>query len=83
MFITSVSFNERFLGTFADCNCIFYHFQNLQTVHKQEAAKQCKCTIADVENALSKFTWAKGAYKKMQVLKEEGKPMPNNFSEVV
>lgn len=37
----------------------------------------------DVENALAKFTWAKEAHKKMAKLKEEGKPMPKSFAEVV
>ncbi|TKY61421.1 translocase subunit SecA 1 [Spatholobus suberectus] len=56
--------------------------ENLQTAQKQEAAKHCNCTIADVENALSKFTWAKEAQKKIEKLKEEGKPMPKSFAEV-
>ncbi|KAF7817854.1 SEC-C domain-containing protein [Senna tora] len=56
--------------------------ENLQTAQKQEAAKRCNCTIADVENALAKFTWAKEAEKKMQKLKEEGKPLPKSLAEV-
>ncbi|XVE62878.1 hypothetical protein DITRI_Ditri06bG0155100 [Diplodiscus trichospermus] len=56
--------------------------ENLQTSQKKEAAKQCDCTILDVENALAKFTWAKEAHKKMVKLKEEGKPMPKSFAEV-
>ncbi|KAK6911450.1 hypothetical protein RJ641_023543 [Dillenia turbinata] len=56
--------------------------ENLQTGQKQEAAKKCNCTIVDVENALSKFTWAKEAQKKMAKLKEEGKPMPKSLTEV-
>lgn len=56
--------------------------QNLQTSQKKEAAKQCECTILDVENALAKFTWAKEAHKKMAKLKEEGKPMPKSFAEM-
>ncbi|KAK7332911.1 hypothetical protein VNO80_29667 [Phaseolus coccineus] len=56
--------------------------ENLQTAQKQEAAKHCGCTIADVENALAKFTWAKEAQKKIEKLKEEGKPMPKSFAEV-
>ncbi|KAI4369424.1 hypothetical protein MLD38_017863 [Melastoma candidum] len=55
---------------------------NLQTSQKQEAAKLCKCTIADVENALAKFTWAKQAHKKLEKMKEEGKPMPKSLAEV-
>ena len=62
---------------------LFYNIQNLQTTQKQEAAKHCNCTIADVENALAKFTWAKEAQKKIQKLKEEGKPMPKSFAEVM
>ncbi|KAI4301880.1 hypothetical protein L6164_035117 [Bauhinia variegata] len=56
--------------------------EKLSTVQKQEAAKHCNCTIADVENALSKFTWAKEAQKKIEKLKEEGKPMPTSIAEV-
>lgn len=56
--------------------------ENLQTGQKQEAAKHCNCTIADVENALAKFTWAKEAQKKIEKLQEEGKPMPKSFAEV-
>ncbi|XP_054782740.1 uncharacterized protein LOC129290045 [Prosopis cineraria] len=56
--------------------------ENLQAVQKQEAAKHCNCTISDVENALSKFTWAKEAQKKIEKLKEEGKPMPKSIAEV-
>ncbi|KAA3472802.1 protein translocase subunit SecA-like isoform X1 [Gossypium australe] len=56
--------------------------ENLQLSQKKEAAKQCDCTLLDVENALAKFTWAKEVHKKMVKLKEEGKPMPKNFSEV-
>lgn len=56
--------------------------QNIQSSQKQEAAKHCNCTIADVENALAKFTWAKEAQKKIEKLKEEGKPMPKNIAEV-
>lgn len=56
--------------------------ENLQTSQKQEAAKQCNCTIADVENALAKFTWAKEAQKKIAKLKEEGKPLPKSLAEV-
>ncbi|KAK4347088.1 hypothetical protein RND71_033427 [Anisodus tanguticus] len=56
--------------------------ENLQTIQKQEAAKHCKCTILDVENTLAKFTWAKEAQKKIEKLKEEGKPMPKSLAEV-
>ncbi|XP_010546624.1 PREDICTED: uncharacterized protein LOC104818652 [Tarenaya hassleriana] len=56
--------------------------ENLQTGQKQEAAKQCNCTVADVENALSKFTWARQANKKMTELKEQGKPLPKNIGEL-
>ncbi|KAL5566953.1 hypothetical protein UlMin_030117 [Ulmus minor] len=56
--------------------------ENIQSSQKQEAAKRCNCTIADVENALAKFTWAKEAEKKLQNLKKEGKPMPKSFAEV-
>lgn len=56
--------------------------QNLQISQKQAAAKQCKCTMADVENTLAKYTWAKEAQFKLQKLKEEGKPMPKSMAEV-
>ncbi|KAJ0013249.1 hypothetical protein Pint_20593 [Pistacia integerrima] len=56
--------------------------ENIQSSQKQEAAKQCNCTIADVENALANFTWAKEAQKKIEKLKEEGKPMPKSMTEI-
>ncbi|GMY21146.1 protein translocase subunit seca [Fagus crenata] len=56
--------------------------ENIQSSQKQEAAKHCNCTVADVENALAKFTWAKEAQKKLEKLKEEGKPMPKSIAEV-
>lgn len=62
---------------------MFCYIQNLKTAQKQEAAKHCNCTIADVENALAKFTWAREAQKKIEKLKEEGKPAPKSFAEVM
>ncbi|XP_030460703.1 OVARIAN TUMOR DOMAIN-containing deubiquitinating enzyme 7 [Syzygium oleosum] len=56
--------------------------EHLQTNQKQEAAKNCNCTIADVENTLARFTWAKEAEKKMMQMKEEGKPLPKSLAEV-
>ncbi|XP_064965862.1 uncharacterized protein LOC135612944 isoform X1 [Musa acuminata AAA Group] len=56
--------------------------ENLQNSHKQDAAKHCNCTIADVEHILAKYQWAKEAQKKLDKLKEEGKPMPKTFGEV-
>ncbi|CAD5172008.1 unnamed protein product, partial [Musa acuminata subsp. malaccensis] len=56
--------------------------ENLQNSHKQDAAKHCNCTIADVEHILAKFQWAIEAQKKLDKLKEEGKPMPKTFGEV-
>ncbi|KAK1410724.1 hypothetical protein QVD17_37263 [Tagetes erecta] len=56
--------------------------ENILPSQKQEAAKKCNCTIADVENTLAKFTWAKEAQKKIEKLKEEGKPMPKSLAEV-
>ncbi|XP_015875478.1 uncharacterized protein LOC107412259 isoform X1 [Ziziphus jujuba] len=56
--------------------------ENIQTSQKQEAAKHCNCSIADVENALSKFMWAREAQKKLESLKKEGKPMPKSIAEV-
>ncbi|XAR54548.1 hypothetical protein NMG60_11029731 [Bertholletia excelsa] len=66
----------RYLGGFDPAG------ENIKTSQKQEAARNCNCTIADVENALAKFTWAKEAHKKMEKLKEEGKPMPKSLAEV-
>ncbi|GMH11322.1 hypothetical protein Nepgr_013163 [Nepenthes gracilis] len=66
----------RYLGGFDPTG------ETLQNIQKQEAAKQCKCTIADVENTLAKFVWAKEAQKKLEKLKEEGKPMPKSMAEV-
>lgn len=57
--------------------------ENIQTSHKKDAAKQCNCTVADVENALSKFTWAKQAQMKLEKLQEEGKPIPKSMAEVL
>ncbi|KAK2365130.1 hypothetical protein QL285_089918 [Trifolium repens] len=59
-----------------------YTGENLKTSQKQEAAKHCNCTIADVENALAKFTWAKEAQKKILELNKEGKPMPKSIAEL-
>lgn len=56
--------------------------ENLKSSHKQDATVHCGCTISEVENALAKYTWAKEAQKKMDKLKEEGKPIPTSFSEV-
>lgn len=56
--------------------------ENLQASQKQEAAKHCSCTIADVENVLAKFVWAKQAEKKVKKLKEENKPIPTTMAEM-
>ncbi|EXB45091.1 hypothetical protein L484_019316 [Morus notabilis] len=56
--------------------------ENLKSNHKQEVAKNCNCTIADVENALAKITWGTEAQKKIESLKKEGKPMPKSLAEV-
>ncbi|GAB2210583.1 hypothetical protein Drorol1_Dr00015851, partial [Drosera rotundifolia] len=53
--------------------------QNLKISQKQEATKQCNCTIDDIENTLAKFMWAKEAQSKMQKLQEEGKPLPKSM----
>ncbi|CAI9271929.1 uncharacterized protein LOC111918898 [Lactuca sativa] len=66
----------RFLGGFDPSG------ENIQPSQKQEAAKCCNCTIADVENTLAKFTWAKEAQRKIEKMKEEGKPMPKSLAEV-
>ena len=57
--------------------------QNLQSSQKQDAAKQCNCTMAEVENTLARYQWAKDAQKKVEKLKEEGKPLPKSFTEVI
>ncbi|KAL1549621.1 protein translocase subunit SecA 1-like isoform X1 [Salvia divinorum] len=56
--------------------------ENIQTKHKQDAAKQCNCTLAEVENTLAKFTWAKQAQGKLEQLQAEGKPIPKSMSEI-
>ncbi|KAF9621043.1 hypothetical protein IFM89_015865 [Coptis chinensis] len=66
----------RYLGGFDPSG------ENIKPSQKQEAAKKCNCTIQDVENALSKFTWAKEAQKKIEKLQAEGKPIPTSFSEI-
>ncbi|XP_071735439.1 uncharacterized protein [Rutidosis leptorrhynchoides] len=66
----------RFLGGFDNTG------ENIQPSQKQEAAKKLNCTIADVENTLAKFTWAKEAQRKIEKLKEDGKPMPKSLAEV-
>ncbi|XP_068663724.1 uncharacterized protein [Aristolochia californica] len=59
-----------------------WHTQSIQTSQKQIAAKECNCPIADVENALAKFTYAKEAMKKLENLKKEGKPLPKSWTEL-
>ncbi|PWA65774.1 SEC-C motif containing protein [Artemisia annua] len=66
----------RFLGGYDPSG------DNIQPSQKQEAAKKLNCTIAEVENTLAKFTWAKEAQRKIEKLKEEGKPMPKSLAEV-
>ncbi|KAF3331384.1 Protein translocase subunit SecA 1 [Carex littledalei] len=56
--------------------------ENLTSSHKSDAVKNCNCTIADVEHILAKYSWAKEAQRKIEKLKEEGKPLPKSFSEV-
>ncbi|PKA51804.1 hypothetical protein AXF42_Ash008033 [Apostasia shenzhenica] len=56
--------------------------ENIQHSHKLEATKHCNCTMSEVEHILSKYKWAKDAQKKIEKLKEEGKPMPTSFSQV-
>ncbi|CAM0914006.1 unnamed protein product [Alopecurus aequalis] len=56
--------------------------EKLKNSDKISATKHCNCTIADVEHVLAKYTWAKDAQKKIEKLKEEGKPLPKTFSEV-
>ncbi|OAY67174.1 Protein translocase subunit SecA 1 [Ananas comosus] len=56
--------------------------ESLQNSHKIDATKHCNCTITEVEHILAKYSWAKEAQKKIEKLKEEGKPLPKSFSEV-
>ncbi|XP_047068150.1 uncharacterized protein LOC124676113 isoform X1 [Lolium rigidum] len=56
--------------------------EKLKNSDKINATKHCNCTIADVEHILAKYTWAKDAQKKIEKLKDEGKPIPKSFSEV-
>ncbi|CAA6672424.1 unnamed protein product [Spirodela intermedia] len=66
----------RYLGTIDPTG------ENLQSTQKQDAAKHCNCTVKEVENTLARYTWAKDAQKKVEKLKEEGKPMPRSFTEL-
>lgn len=66
-------------GGCVDCVAL----QKLKNSDKIGATKHCNCTIADVEHILAKYTWAKEAQKKIVKLKEEGKPLPKNFNEVI
>ncbi|KAF6176680.1 hypothetical protein GIB67_034542 [Kingdonia uniflora] len=88
-FIVGRSSEATFADAFEKQEAIIRHLggfdntgDNILSSHKQDAAKHCKCTIMDVENALAKFTWAKEAQQKMVKLKEEGKPMPKNLNEI-
>ncbi|EER89635.1 hypothetical protein BDA96_10G153100 [Sorghum bicolor] len=56
--------------------------EKLRNTDKINATKHCNCTIAEVEHILAKYTWAKEAQKKIEKLKEEGKPLPKSFNEV-
>ncbi|XP_057778228.1 uncharacterized protein LOC130996955 isoform X4 [Salvia miltiorrhiza] len=57
--------------------------EKIETRHKQDAAKQCNCTLTEVENTLAKFTWAKQAQGKLEQLHAEGKPIPTSMAEVL
>lgn len=85
--LLNVFFKTIMLWVYYHCRLniwlIWVSFQNIQPSQKQEAAKKCNCTIADVENTLAKFTWAKEAQKKIEKMKEEGKPMPKSLAEVL
>ncbi|XP_057778230.1 uncharacterized protein LOC130996956 isoform X1 [Salvia miltiorrhiza] len=56
--------------------------EKIETRHKQDAAKQCNCTLTEVENTLAKFTWAKQAQGKLEQLHAEGKPIPTSMAEL-
>lgn len=78
-----LSGNSNFTTLLLPYVLYLFLLQKIQSYQKQEAAKHCNCTIADVENALAKFTWAKEAQKKMEKLKDEGKPLPKSMAEVL
>lgn len=75
--LTKIIINELY-----DFYATLCEFQNLTNSHKSDAAKHCNCTISEVEHILAKYSWAKQAQKKIEKLKEEGKPLPKSFSEV-
>ncbi|XP_051228740.1 uncharacterized protein [Lolium perenne] len=56
--------------------------EKLKTSDKISASEHCKCSVADVENALAKYTWAREAHKVALKFKEEGKPIPRSQSEI-
>ncbi|KAM0889070.1 hypothetical protein ACQ4PT_024342 [Festuca glaucescens] len=66
----------RYLGTIDPTG------EKLKSSDKISASEHCKCSIADVENALAKYTWAREAHKIALKLKEEGKPIPRSQSEI-
>ncbi|KAI3979659.1 hypothetical protein MKX01_013754 [Papaver californicum] len=43
--------------------------ENLKAIQKEVAAKECNCTLGEVENVLERFRWIREARKKMDKLK--------------
>uniref|UniRef100_A0ACD5XLI0 Uncharacterized protein n=1 Tax=Avena sativa TaxID=4498 RepID=A0ACD5XLI0_AVESA len=53
--------------------------EKLKGSDKIKAIEHCKCTIADVEYALAKYTWLKEVHTRSRKLREEGKPYPTTY----
>ncbi|KAI3838258.1 hypothetical protein MKW92_019729 [Papaver armeniacum] len=52
--------------------------ENLKASQKKEAAKECNCTLGEVENVLGRFRWIKEARKKMDKLKGKETSAPEH-----
>uniref|UniRef100_A0ACD5XFF1 Uncharacterized protein n=1 Tax=Avena sativa TaxID=4498 RepID=A0ACD5XFF1_AVESA len=53
--------------------------EKLKGSDKIKATEHCKCTIAEVEFALAKYTWMKEVHTRSRKLRAEGKPYPTTF----
>ncbi|CAN1182536.1 hypothetical protein LINPERHAP2_LOCUS36025, partial [Linum perenne] len=81
-YIVGRSSEATFSDAFAKMEAVIRYLSTFDPAGEQAAAKHCNCTIAEVESALAKFTWAKQAQAKLDKMKEEGKPMPKSLAEV-
>ncbi|CAN1127762.1 hypothetical protein LINPERHAP2_LOCUS4234, partial [Linum perenne] len=81
-YIIGRSSEATFSDAFAKMEAVIRYLSTFDPAGEQAAAKHCNCTIAEVESALAKFTWAKQAQAKLDKMKEEGKPMPKSLAEV-